>query len=359
MQALATPTAVPLLSCANGTVIATKYGLNYTLHCDKNLPGNDVRESPDIVDSLDACVELCTTNWPLCAGATWLPRAKKCWRKNTIVSEMLLNPEAGHSSFLAFREQLAQQLKDFVCPYGNLATHETASGRQYKVLCGAYYQTPSLLRTHAATMDECMDLCDKHHPLCSRISFGADLAGFGWLNCELKPKATHKPAWFTRAMGHSAEAIPVKLSDLKCENNTIITASDGRWFRTSCNDHRDLHSTATHPLQAIHQQTLQDCSQQCTDANFTCTAAVFDAGLQSGYKNCYLFDDLPPPLNRSSDYAFIYLDSLSAKYVAPQLGPSLVADKAWIAGAVLGPIVVVIGLCWAWRVRTKRKKKVV
>ncbi|KAH6642233.1 hypothetical protein C7974DRAFT_385082 [Boeremia exigua] len=353
------PVANSVLStCANGTVVATRYGLNYTVYCDRNLPGNDLDSIPDAADSLDECIEICTVKWPLCAGATWLPSAKKCYRKNKDIAETILNPEIGTVSFLAFKTQITQDPRDTACPYGNLATHNTTSGRQYKILCGAYYANaaPNLLRTHTTSMDECLELCDKHHPLCTRISFIADMTGSGWLNCELKTESRAKPSWFTRTMGHSAEALAVKLSQSKCDDD-ILAATNGKGFRTSCSDHRDLNSTAVRPLRTFHERTLQACRQRCLDSNVSCNALSFDAGLRSGYENCYLFDNLPPPLNRSRDHTFAYSDSLAAKYVEPPPEPSLVRNRAWIAAAVVGPIVLGIGLVWIWKQRAAKAKK--
>lgn len=274
---------------------------------------------------------------------------------------MILDPEIGLILFLTFKNQITRSARDMVCPYGNLATHSTPSGRQYKILCRGYYAKAvlNLFRTHTTSMDECLELCDKHHPLCSRISFIADMGGSGWLNCELKTLSIEKPSWYTCTMDHSAEVIAIRLPDLKCDNNTILQASDGGSFRFSCMDYHDLTGTTIRPLQTSHELTLHDCNQRCADVNFTCTAMVFDASLSSGYENCYLFDDLPPPLNRSSDYTFAYLEALSAKYVAPPPELLYAKDQSWIAGVIIGVIAVVLGLAWAWIRRARKKKKVV
>lgn len=299
---------------------------------------------------------------PACHGVVWDPALTRCYYKTSAISTVDVKPSTvSLTSALVFKSQMEQDATEFVCPYPNLSIHKTDIGREYKILCGAVYAhvgDMDLARLHKNTMDECLDECSTQHPLCSRVNFNSDLIGVGWLNCWLKTKSTAKPSRYTRTMAHAAEAImDDKPPDADCKTGSIRTTSDGRRFKMSCSDLRDWNDTAALPQRSSHEMSIEACTQQCISANFTCSAMLFDRSFQSGYQNCFLFQDIPQPDQANPDTTFMYLESLSPKFQPPPPPPPA-AKKLWIIGAVLGPVTFLTVVVFLIdRCKVKRKKK--
>jgi hypothetical protein len=326
--------------------------------CGYNIPTREIDSSSQ--RNFSVCIEDCTTRGPTCGGVVWSETDKRCGRRGKETSFKDLRDDPAYTSALAFKSQLDIPTSRIVCPAPNLSMQRSASGRAYKIRCGSWFGNAGdiLARRHTSTLEECMNYCDELRPLCSRANFNSDQNNLGWVNCELKNMTAVTPGAYTRTMGHTAEAEAIHLTKEPCAPNSIQIASDGREFRISCSDQRVLDDALFPPLRTVHDTSLGNCVQQCTDANFTCNAALFDISLQSGYRNCYLFDKIPPPGVRHSGYTFTYLDTMLAQYTSPPPEPKS-GNKDWIAGAVLGPITfcTVGGLLLYWYFIRRPKKK--
>jgi hypothetical protein len=326
--------------------------------CGYGLPSQDLVNS--LPESFEACVEDCPARSPYCTSVVWSESEKRCGRRGAATSIKDFRSDSAYISALASKSQLDKSIHRVVCPAPNLSIQRSASGRQYKIRCGSWFgASENLLEMrHASTLDECMDYCDQLRPLCSRVNLNSDLLNLGWMNCELKNVTAQRPSSYTRTMGHTAEALTVTLPRERCNHNSTRTASDGRQFRVSCNDQRPLNYSAVPLMRRAHDTSVGGCLQRCADVNFTCNAAVFDVSLQSGYQNCYLFENMPPTGEYNSDYTFAYLDIMSAQYSPPPPKVSSEKNQKWIAGAVLGPTgaFVAAGLLW-WYILRRSKAK--
>ncbi|KAF2807126.1 uncharacterized protein BDZ99DRAFT_465057 [Mytilinidion resinicola] len=348
-------------NCRNGTVVPSIQGLNYTQYCNYDLNGHDLGWGNG--NSLQECIDSCTSYHPACFGVTWDPLRRFCWLTDGSIAASDLQPvQSNFVSALVFPSQTTQQSADFVCPYPNLSTHKARSGMEFKMLCGAMFPGDSaddfLDAMHVESLDDCLDQCAGHHPLCSRVTYGVDLQGRGWLNCGLKKFDENvKPISSTKFMTHSLEAVIKPPKKVDCVSPSVRKDNAGRSFKTSCSDLRNLNTTEAQPLATYHEVSIDDCLQHCSTANSTCATVLFDAGLQSGYQNCYLFDSFPPPQHRNSDFTFMYLESLSSQFQPPP--PPKPEKKGKIAGAVVGSLIGTALLIWllVWWCRWRKNKQ--
>jgi hypothetical protein len=259
----------------------------------------------------------------------------------------------GFRSAVVYASQLGrmQTIPDEQCPYPNLSIQTTKTGMAFTIYCGGHFISDAVAhRFHTRTMEECMEKCAVHHPLCNSARFYADMTGSGWLNCELKSHHHTVAIPFTRTLAHSAFFVEHPLAPVTNKNDTTIRARDGRAFRLSLSDMRKLDDIDVPPNNISHETSLDDCLQRCADANATCKTAIFDVGLQQGFQNCYLFNGFPPLDTRDRNSTFMYLDELSSQYQSLPSEQVVAKDQAWIAGLVVG---LVVGICllaglWFW-----------
>lgn len=255
-------------------------------------------------------------------------------------------------------------MSEIVCPYPNLSKQKTGVGLEFTILCGANLEKNDMYNPevdafpwmHAETLEECMNSCANHHPLCTQITFDGDFEEAGWMNCWLKTSRS-KPVSWTTFITHSALASVPSLQSVACRNNSLHTAGDGRVFKVSCDDQRVMSTTAIPPLGTYHEKSVEDCTTRCTHASSTCVAIAFDRGLQSGYLNCYLFSSIPPPVERHSNYTFLYLESLSSHFIPPPSKPAPSSRRPWIAGPIAGLCVAIAISIWYWSWHRKRELK--
>ncbi|KAF1845090.1 uncharacterized protein K460DRAFT_102953 [Cucurbitaria berberidis CBS 394.84] len=328
--------------CANGSVVPSSHGLNYTLYCDLGITGDD--HGTPTVQSFQDCVDGCTKKRPACFAAVWDPDGEHCYHRygNFIAIMRNLVGRTGLRSAVVSASQMGerQNVSDHQCPYPNLSRQKTKTGMEFQVLCGAYirhYGDPVMV--HTLTMEDCMERCAEHHPFCNAISFNTDIIGSGWLNCMIEVGADLVAVPYTRTLAHSAIFVEHPLEIAKCRNDSVVRSQDGRVFRTSCTDLRKLDDANMPPISTSHEISLERCLKTCTKANSTCMAIIFDDGLQQGFQNCYLFDGVPPVNIRDNNVTFVYHESLFSHYQSPPPVQKVPQRRAWIASAVVSPIV--------------------
>lgn len=334
-------------------------GLNYTLYCNADLPVLDADNSG--TDNLQDCIDSCTRHVSACWGISWVESSRICFRKKSSISNADLKPsESNIISALSAAIQMRPRMADYICPYPNLSTQKARSGMQFKIFCGSYYTNEFLNAVHVESLDDCLEECAQYHPLCTHVSYSADIIGNGWLNCQLKKvEGKSELVPFTRTMAHSAEAVINKQDQPKQSqytNGSAITSQDGRVFRASCNDQRDINDTSATPLASFHELAVEDCVGRCSGGNLKCAAALYDASLELGYQNCFLFDRIPPPKEYNPDSTFFYLETLSSTYQAPPSKSKLSLNSGEIVGISLGSCAVVIMVGWllVWWYRRRK-----
>lgn len=259
--------------------------------------------------------------------------------------------------------QITQNQSEIVCPYINLSKRTTTTGLNFTILCGADVDgdgiydrnVDSASAMHADSMEECLENCANSHPLCTRVSYLADSRGGGWLNCWPKAGVTVQLTASATFLKHSANALIPTLKKADCKTDSALVATDGRNFKVSCDDWRVLNDATTPPLETSHQASVEDCTNRCASTNSTCTSVVFDVGLQSGYRNCYLFNSIPSAGKQRSNYTLLYDEAISSQYKPPS--KTSAPNKSWIAGPVVGGCAVLTILAWFWFWYRKHKSK--
>ena len=246
-----------------------------------------------------------------------------------------------------------------MCPYPNLASHNSSRGRQYKIQCGASYDEEVLKAVHASDMDDCMRQCDISQPHCSHITYHIDPSQAGWYNCHLKSSLSAKPKPQSAAMAHSAAAVIESLPISPCKNNSVTIINQKR-YRVSCKDQRTLNDTNARPV-SFHNKSLEECIETYRSRKSLYSAIVFDTTMASGYLNCHLFSTIPPPGSSNAGYTLLYSEQLAARYIAPL--PVYGQRKIWTSGVIsslvfgmLG-VSAVISLLVFWFRPWKAKKK--
>ncbi|KAF1961575.1 hypothetical protein CC80DRAFT_531444 [Byssothecium circinans] len=270
--------------CRNGTTVTSLKGLNYTLYCDYDIPASD--RDVSMLETFSECLDKCTRTRPLCWSVVWDPEIKRCTQRlATLRHADLVAGKTDLWSAVVYASQVTQKVSDQACPYPNLSTHTTRTGMEFRIACGAYVPTDVLEMIHTETMDGCMDQCAAHHPLCNAISFNSDPIGSDFLNCVIKNSTGNEYfTAYTRTLAHSAVMVEYPREKTKCENDSIKSSRDGRRFKTSCYDFRGFHDPRVPPILNSHENNLGDCLQRCANANSTCNAVSFDAGLQQGFQ---------------------------------------------------------------------------
>lgn len=347
-------------NCKNGTTITSVLGLEYIMYCGLDFGGGDIDGGHG--KTFEECLEACTRR-KACYGASWVEKDKSCWFKGSGAVDAILTSDDDVVSAFNIAYQKKQDPRTIICPYPNMSKQKTKDGLEFTIYCGGDMDGNDIFPVDTATdpmmrtenFENCLENCARSHPLCTHVAFIADRDGGPWMNCYPKKDFVGRPRLATARLIHSARAVVPKLDEFRCGNSSQQSASDGRSFRTSCEDYRGINATDISPLGTYHTTTLENCLDQCGKNNLSCVAAVFDVGLWSGYQNCYLFDKIPKPMEARSNYTLIYLDSLASQYSPPPQRDSGSSSKAWIAGVVI-PVVAAIVLYRFWWREQKAKK---
>lgn len=285
-----------------------------------------------------------------------------CWLKNETHPVNSTSIPNIHSALVAPVSQLASL--NTTCPYANNSIQTTIDGLAFKIDCGndqAYgdYQPNGLLNTwdatdgiHTDTLEECMQYCAEAHPLCLLLAWNSDQKA-GYANCYLKNSLDGTPSQGPGYITHSAfSQISFSTVNNTCPaNSTYIPPTTGRNFTIACNQNNEGTN-----LTALHTSDVFSCIDSCA-ANSTCVGVVFDSYMVYGYQNCYLKSafGLPTPLQNWFSAALEGSTSSNTTSHSPTVHKS----EGWIAGPVLGAIVIIAILAvliYLWRRRKNGSK---
>lgn len=347
--------SIAVSGCAEPSFTSSK-GLQFSLYCHQDLPGTGHIGNAG-ADNVEDCLNQCSMHPAnACGAAAFDSIARRCYFKDTTVTEATLLPREGYTIGVANRTQY--QSLPTTCT-SNGANRKAQNGLEFTVYCDqgfiGYDACPDdepECRAHTESLDECLDVCSTLHPICTGVGWDPLLKS-GYLNCFPKNTTARK---FDNARykaddgSQCAKALlEVYPDDCPAAINGTVVASNKNSFQLSCGEDRPGNN-----ITAQHANSLGACVDSCaTYTNASCIGAVFDLGMVNGFENCYLKSEVGFTVNQSG-FTFALRQANSnasipdnSNFPQPQRQSS---SKAWIAGPVIGAIAVIgmilAGLWW-------------
>ncbi|KAK3686420.1 hypothetical protein LTR37_019852 [Vermiconidia calcicola] len=158
---------------------------------------------------------------------------------------------------------------------------------------------------------------------------------------------------------HSArapQAFPTSIT--ACPANLSYTSNEGDEFKINCYDGRFNAVNYT----SVHQSDISGCMDHCSaDSSQSCAVVLFNFDFKDGFENCYLLNEIGVE-NKPFNYTFAELSRQTSGTTSSDVsgsGPGSASSKAWIAGPVVGGIVLValLAAIFFWLGRRSRQKK--
>lgn len=329
------------------------------MHCSENFPSYDLMKTQE--NDVKACMNTCSTIRDLCYGVSFNIPKGECYLKGKNITSSRPYTDKDTLSALARASQLRPL--DNTCPYPNSTVHTTRSRMDFEIKCevgmpayGDYCPDNANSDTcnyHADSLDECMELCSTSHPLCVAVGFHPAMVD-GFHNCY--PKNAVNASGFTDASNPVVHFAVAKTNNITtpCVDSSIRTSSNNKHFQLSCNKNRDGDVLAVY-----HDESLDACIDTCaTYTNGTCLGVVFDSDMINGFENCYLKKEIGVP-NSVPNMTFAIHTAGNGTSSFSEDVHSSSSSKAWIAGPIIGAIVLlslIAGLVF-WRRRRRRSKR--
>ncbi|KAK0124611.1 hypothetical protein ONS95_009560 [Cadophora gregata] len=177
----------------NGANQKVQNGLNFTVYCDQTVVGFDTcpDNSPDCrahTESLDECLEICSTLHPLCTGVAWDPSLTfgylNCYPKNA-TSRVFDNARVSSGDGLRCAKALLEVPVDD-CPTAMNGTVIASNKDPFKLSCGEDRPGNNITAQHAGSLGDCVDACATDTQAnCLGAVFDTNMVN-GYENCYLK-----------------------------------------------------------------------------------------------------------------------------------------------------------------------------
>lgn len=312
-----------------------------------------------------------------CRGVVFESAISTCWWKNGNATFESLTSGATKDTAIAHADQFANL--DTACPFEDGSSHTTANGLGYKIYCGLDFAGSDIdlgiydlySPWHADSLEECMELCSTGRPLCRGVSFNPDLYR-GYRNCY--PKISSNSSAMSPRGYATHSAIAQFAINTTCVNENYTTPN-GQIFQNLCSI--DLNGPAPGP--AYRTESLELCIDSCS-RNESCKAISYNPDATNGFENCYPKSAPGDRYSHDNTNSAVFVamgpipDSGNATQTNTTSSPTSSStsaasseptsessssgggSKAWIAGAVVGPlagIALLAGLAVWWR-RRKR-----
>jgi hypothetical protein len=324
---------------------------------------------------MTGCMEFCSRFWGTgegCFGVVWKESSGNCWMRNSNTSQ-LSNGKTIYTKSLTDEEGIHSALVDLTqmkpldtdCPATDKSRH-TLDGNDaisYTVQCNKdipgeydahwsyeFHPNPFQAYYHATSLEDCLKNCVGEHPLCRGVVFVPGLQG-GYANCWPKT-GFPQPLIASNTLlkvTHSATIDSIMTPDTDCNKNDTYTSTndDSKNFAVHCGQTNQGTNMTT-----VHTQNFTACIEHCAENKNGCVGVVYDSTLQGGFENCYLqntssiFNDIdssmyavltgkkPKPSGTGSSGS----SGSNSNNNSDSSDSSSSGSKAWIAGAVIGPI---------------------
>ncbi|KAH7418529.1 hypothetical protein BKA64DRAFT_762889 [Cadophora sp. MPI-SDFR-AT-0126] len=180
----------------NGGSQSAQNGLNFTVHCNQTVNGFDVcpDDSPECrvhAESLDKCLDVCSTLHPLCTGVAWDPSLQfgylNCYPKNAtarVFDNARVAAGGGGGGLRCAKALLDVPTDDCATAVGG--TVEASNTDSFKLLCGEDRPGHNLTTQHASSLRDCVDTCATYTQAnCVGAVFDTNMIN-GYENCYLK-----------------------------------------------------------------------------------------------------------------------------------------------------------------------------
>ncbi|KAL1594368.1 hypothetical protein SLS60_010128 [Paraconiothyrium brasiliense] len=333
--------------------------------------------APFTVDTMTGCMEYCSRFWGSgegCFGVVFRESDSQCWMRNSTTSRLSSNKtvyatlpladEDGTHSALVDLNQMKPLDTD--CPATDKSHHnlDGYDGISYTVQCNKdiggtydthwsyeYHDNPFQAYYHATSLEDCLKDCVNEHPLCRGVVYIPGLQG-GYANCWPKTgfPSTLSASNTQLKITHSATIDSITTPDTECNKNDTYTSTqdDSKNFAVHCGQTNQGTN-----MTMVHSLNFTSCMEECASNKNGCVGVVYDSTLQGGFNNCYLqntssvFNDVATSMYgvlsgakpKSSGSSSSNGSNGSSGGSNNDGDSSSGGSKAWIAGAVIGPIV--------------------
>lgn len=338
--------------CSNSSY-TTPEGLQFSVYCGKDQTGiGDVNNAG--ADTVEDCLNQCSTHaGSACGAAAFDSNLRKCYFKSANITANGAVDRAGFTLGVANRTQY--QPITASCD-NNGQTQKADNGLGFTVYCDQTVAGSDVCpdsapdcRSHADSLQECLDSCATMHPLCTGIAWDTTMF-YGYVNCYPKNAAAQQfDDARTPLNGLNCAKALLETHDDDClsrANGTVI-ASNKDTFELTCNQDNGGGN-----ITAQHADSLDSCIDSCaTYTKADCLGAVFDVTMANGYENCYLKSAIGGSETNRNSVTF------ALRQTTPT-NSNHKTSKAWIAGPVIGAIaaiLIIAGLWWWWRRRKQRR----
>lgn len=348
------------LSTCSPNQYTSPIGLEFELHCDQNFLTGDIAYAGG--QNITDCMNACSLSRRRCYAVVFDDSTQTCYYNYNITNSDDLVTKNANTAAIANAPQLATP-SDLNCPYHNTKIEKTTSGMVFEILCnidmpfGDYCPSSSTTcQTHTDTLEECMERCSQAHPLCHGVSWNPDMI-MGYANCYLKilnasgGKIQTQDGFIVHSASAHLDQTPV---DSTCPTALTYTANNGNELNISCYEGRKGASNFT----AYHDARLDGCIDRCANhEGQKCVGVTFDFAMESGFENCYLLNATGSPDKGMKSHFAQFSDSIDTTSTTTS-NTRQSSSKAWIAGPVVGGVVLALlalGLFF-WRRSQKRNR---
>lgn len=363
--------------------------------------------APFTVNSMPGCMEYCSRFWgdgEGCFGVVWRESDSQCWMRNSTTSELsnnktiytrtLVDLDGLHSALVDLNQM---KPLDTDCPAPDKSRHNLTGfdSITYTMQCnkdigGAYdthwsyefHPSPFTAFYHATSLEDCLKDCVNEHPLCRGVVYVPGLTG-GYANCwpKIGFPSTLSASNPLLKISHSATIDSIVTPDTDCpKDDYTSTKDDSKNFAVHCGQTNQGTN-----MTSVQTQNLTSCMDECATYKNGCVGVVYDSSLQGGFNNCYLqntssvFNDVS-----SSTYAVLSApkpqtsgtgssgsgssgsgsgsgssssSGSNSNTSSSSSSASTSSSKAWIAGAVIGPILGLALIALAISLLRRRRTK--
>lgn len=219
IQSLTSSSSAKCTSSVAGKNQTTKNGLGFQVLCEQDVGKWDLcglsattASCRKHTDSLEDCLEHCSTLHPLCTGVSWDPTVEfgflNCYPKNGTSRDLFAAKSAKRDTHIgiAALELPAQEEGGKDCDSGNVTSTVTAAkDTVFALSCQEGRSARNMSAVHAGSNAECVDSCVQHDG-CVGTAFEATMSS-GYENCYLKSDIgdrTPLPSGWTFALRQEA-----------------------------------------------------------------------------------------------------------------------------------------------------------
>lgn len=366
-------------SQCNETSYTTPMGLHFNVYCGSNILGYDIRSAPG--SNLEDCMFQCSLGQAPrgqgpCQAVSYNLNTSTCWFKDGNATAQKLRVDNVINTGVANPSQF--QPLDLACPFRDQSLQNVSNGMTFEINCrkdalgsdfdwtiDQYYEPQ-----HVETLEECMSICSEGHPLCYGVVFNPDLQR-GYHNCY--PKSANMSQKLTNSPWVMHTALAQISYNTTCSSGTYIATTSDKAFDRLCDQTADGED-----IGQIYMPNFSACMDYCstyTNGSKSCSAAVYQPTAADQFENCYLKSSAQYIYSRTG-YNLATVASSRVNNTNTSNNPSNAGNggvsvststpsnnksnssKAWIAGAVIGPLaaiafLIVVILYWRRRHNTR------